>query len=66
MPISNTDPLLGLEVQVVTVESGGFIVRQMPGGAAGTSVQMVETYCATMDAVSDLLTAIYTPPVPPP
>jgi len=66
MPISNNDPLLGLEVQVVPVESGGFLVTQMPGGIAGNPAQHVQTYAATMDDVSALLTAIYTPPVPPP
>lgn len=61
MPITNDDPLLGQDVQVSTVESGGFLVRQMPGAAGG---KMIDTYCVNMDAVSDLLTQIYTPPPP--
>jgi hypothetical protein len=67
MPISNSDPLLNQEVQVYTVESGGFLVRQMPGGFnGGAPAQMIDTYCVNMDAVADLLTQIYTPPPPPP
>jgi len=63
MPITNTDPLLGHEAQVIPVESGGFLVRQMPGGI-NNPVQFVDTYAASMDAVSDILTQIFTPPTP--
>jgi hypothetical protein len=63
MPIVNEDPLLHQEVQVSTVESGGFLVRQMPGATnAPAPVKMIDTYCVNMDAVSALLTAIFTPP----
>lgn len=65
MPISNSDPLLGQEAQVLVVESGGFLVRQLPAPNVPGGTQMIDTYCPTMDAVSDLLTAIYTPPPPP-
>ena len=61
--ITNTDPLLGHEAQVTNVQSGGFVVRQMPGGVS-SSAQQVDTYAATMDAVSDVLTEIFTPPAP--
>lgn len=60
MPITNTDPLLGHEAQVTNVQSGGFVVRQQ----AGANTQQVDTYAATMDAVSDVLTQIFTPPAP--
>lgn len=63
MPIQNTDPLLGLEVQVTAVESGGFVVRQLPAPNL-PGVQMIDTYCVNMDAVSTLLGQIYTPPSP--
>lgn len=63
MPITNPDPLLGHEAQVIVVESGGFLVRQMSGGIA-SSAQMIETYAVNMDAVSALLTQIFTPPAP--
>jgi len=63
MPITNNDPLLGQEVQVVVVESGGFMVRQMPGGLnATTPTKMIDTYCVSMDAVSDLLGQIFAAP----
>jgi len=61
MPITNTDPLLGQEAQVVVVESGGFLVRQMPSNSIPGGTGIVDTFCPTMDAVSDILTAIYTP-----
>jgi hypothetical protein len=60
MPITNTDPLLGHEAQVTNVQSGGFVVRQLPAGTA----QPVDTYASNMDAVSTLLTQIFTPPTP--
>jgi hypothetical protein len=63
MPISNADPLLNLEVQVIPVASGGFMVRQLPGGIPAG--QLIDTFCANMDAVADLLTLIYTPPTAP-
>jgi len=66
MPITNDDPLLGQEAQVVPVESGGFVVRQFPAPNFPGGSKMIDTYCATMDAVSAVLTEIYTPPVPPP
>ena len=66
MPITNDDPLLGAEAQVVTVESGGFIVRQLGQPNSPTPPKIIDTYCASMDAVSDLLTQIFTPPAPPP
>ena len=62
MPITNTDPLLGHEATVTNVQSGGFVVRQQPAGVG--SVQQVDTYAPTMDAVSDVLTQIFTPPAP--
>jgi len=65
MPITNDDPLLGQEAQVITVESGGFIVRQLPAPNVPGGTKMIDTYCADMDAVSAVLTAIYTPPPPP-
>jgi hypothetical protein len=61
MPITNTDPLLGLEVHVIAVESGGFLVRQTPAPNL-EGVKTIETFCANMDAVSTLLGQIYTPP----
>lgn len=64
MPITNADPLLGHEATVTNVQSGGFVVRQVPAGAG--SVQQVDTYAANMDAVSDTLTQIFTPPPPGP
>ena len=63
MPIANTDPMLHHEATVTNVQSGGFVVRQQPGGA-GTPVQQVDTYAVNIDAVSDLLTTIFTPPTP--
>lgn len=65
MPLTNNDPMLNAEAQVSTVESGGFLVRQMPGGINATPTQMVDTYAPNMDTVSDLLTAIFTAPPPP-
>ena len=63
MPITNTDPLLGMQVDVTQVESGGFLVRQNP--APNTpEVKSIETFCGNMDAVATLLTSIYTPPSP--
>jgi hypothetical protein len=66
MPITNDDPLLHQEAQVTTVESGGFMVRQMSGFNGATPAQQIDTYCVSMDAVSALLTQIFTPPTPPP
>jgi hypothetical protein len=65
MPITNDDPLLGQEVQVTTVESGGFMVRQMSGFSGASTAKQIDTYCATMDAVADLLALIFTPPPAP-
>jgi hypothetical protein len=59
--IVNTDPLLGQQANVIDIASGGFLVTQLPS-AAGNGVQMIETYAPTMDAVSDLLTQIFTAP----
>lgn len=59
MPITNSDPLLGLTAEVFRVESGGFVVRQI---ASGGVAQNIETYCVNMDAVAQLLALIYTPP----
>lgn len=64
-PIENDDPLLGQEAQVTQVESGGFMVRQMPAPNVPGGTKMVDTYAPTMDAVSDLLTQIFTPPPDP-
>lgn len=60
MPITNNDPLLGREATVVAIQSGGFMVRQQAGGS--TPAQEVETFCANMDAVANLLALIYAPP----
>lgn len=60
MPITNVDPLLGHEAQVIPVESGGFLVRQMSSGVNSPS-QPVDTYAVDMDAVSAILTQIFTP-----
>lgn len=62
--IENDDPLLGQQAQVETIASGGFLVRQLPSMGAGG--QIVETYAVDMDAVSALLTQIFTAPEPPP
>jgi hypothetical protein len=64
MPLENTDPLLGQEAQVIPVESGGFLVRQYPAPNVPGGTKMIDTYCATMDAVSDVLALIFTPPAP--
>jgi hypothetical protein len=58
------DPLLGQRANVEEIASGGFLVTQI--AAPGSGAQFVEVYCATMDAVSDTLTQIFTPPAPPP
>lgn len=60
MPITNDDPLLGQQVEVTAVDSGGFLVIQQPGQSA----QRIETFCINMDAVANLLGLIYTPPEP--
>jgi len=57
--VENTDPLLGMEAAVTDIASGGFIVRQQ--GVALTT-RPVETFCPNVDAVSDILTQIFTPP----
>jgi len=62
MPITNDDPMLGQQAEVTAVDSGGFLVVQQPSRVA----QRIETYCVNMDAVSALLTQIFTPPAPPP
>jgi hypothetical protein len=59
MPIVNTDPLLGQLVEVTTVDSGGFLVKQL------SPAQVVETYCVNMDEVSAALNLIFTPPTAP-
>jgi hypothetical protein len=58
--INNNDPLLGQQAQVETIASGGFLVRQFPNPPIGG--QLVETYAVDLDAVSALLTQIFTPP----
>jgi hypothetical protein len=61
--IENEDPLLGQQANVTDIASGGFIVAQMPSMFGGGRI--IETYAPTMDAVSDILTQIFTAPVPP-
>lgn len=56
--IEPTNPMHGQQAQVATIASGGFVVTQIPYLAA----QLVEVYCANMDAVADALTAIFAPP----
>ena len=61
--IDNDDPLLGQQGQVIDIASGGFLVTQqasVPGGG----LRPIEIYCATMDAVAQVLTVIFTPPPP--
>jgi hypothetical protein len=58
------DPLLGQRASVIDVASGGFLVTQVPNVAIAPGAQFVEVYCANMDAVSDALMQIYTPPPP--
>jgi hypothetical protein len=60
--VENNDPLLGMEAVVSDIASGGFLVRQQ---SATLTPRPVETFCANVDAVSDLLTLIFTPPVVP-
>ena len=60
--VENTDPLLGVEAVVSDIASGGFLVRQQSPTAA---FRPVETYCTNIDAVSDQLTQIFTPPPAP-
>jgi hypothetical protein len=65
MSITNVDPLLAQEAQIVRVESGGFLVRQVASAGNGptpTPTKSIETYASNMDAVSGLLTTIFTPP----
>jgi hypothetical protein len=57
--VENTDPLLGTEAAVTDIASGGFLVRQQ---SPTLTPRPIETYCANVDAVSDLLTLIFTPP----
>lgn len=57
------DPLLGQRASVEEIASGGFLVTQVPSPVSGG--QFVELYCVSMDAVSDALTQIFTPPVAP-
>ena len=58
MPITNNDPLLGQQVEITTVDSGGFLVVQQPNNGA----QRIEVYCVNMDAVADLLNEIFAAP----
>jgi hypothetical protein len=58
--VENNDPLLGVEAVVLDIASGGFLVRQQ---SPTMTPRPVETYCPNVDAVSDLLTQIFTPPV---
>lgn len=57
------DPLLGQSAKVDTIASGGFLVTQFAGPVP--SAKHLEVYCPNMDAVSDALTAIFTPPAQP-
>jgi hypothetical protein len=59
----SADPLLGQLAMVATIASGGFLVTQVP--SIGSGAQFVEVYCVNMDAVSDALTQVFTPPPPP-
>jgi hypothetical protein len=54
------DPLLGQQAQIIDIASGGFLVTQFPN--LGTGARAIEIFCTNMDAVSDTLTQIYTPP----
>lgn len=62
--VENTDPLLNQEAVVSSVESGGFLVRQNPNFSMPDSNKIIDTYCVSLDAVSDQLTLIFTPPPP--
>jgi hypothetical protein len=57
----SADPTVGQFANVATIASGGFVVTQV--AFPGSGAQQVELYCATMDAVADTLTQIFTPPV---
>lgn len=64
--VENTDPLLNQEAVVSSVESGGFLVRQNPNFTIPGANKVIDTYCVSLDAVSDQLTLIFTPPPPDP
>jgi len=57
--VENNDPLLGMEAYVLDIASGGFLVRQQ---GPTLTPRPIETYCANIDAVSAMLTQIFTPP----
>lgn len=57
--VAADDPLLNQEAVVQDLENGGFLVRQQPSAVAP---KMVDTWCASMDEVANVLTAIFTAP----
>jgi hypothetical protein len=60
------DPLSNQEAIVMTMTTGGYLVRQMSNNAISSRLSSYEAQCYSMDDVHDVLVQVYTAPPPPP
>lgn len=59
------DPLSNQEAIVMTMTTGGFLVRQMANNAIISRRESYDAQCYSMDDVHDVLVMVYTAPPPP-
>jgi hypothetical protein len=63
--LASEDPLANQEAIVMTMTTGGFLVRQMANSAIPTRRESYEAQCYSMDDVANVLAQVYTAPPPP-